>query len=58
MVASISALMQHDVFAVLERFEEDARAEFHGPGGLDEHVDVLGPREQQGVFGRRPAVRR
>ena len=33
---------QHDVLAVLERLEDDVRAELDRAGDVDEHVDLLG----------------
>ena len=42
---------QHDVLAVLESLEDDARPEFDRAGHVHQHVDLLGARQQEGVFG-------
>ena len=44
-------VQQNDVLAVLERFEGDARAKLDRAGDIDEHIDFLGTRQQEGVFG-------
>ena len=42
---------QHDVFAVLERLQHDARAELDRAGDVREHVDLLRARQEHCIVG-------
>ena len=42
---------QHHVLLVLERLEDDVRAELDRAGDVDDHVDLRGAAQQHWVFG-------
>lgn len=43
---------QDHVLSMFERFEHDMSAKFHRAGDIDEHVDIVRPREQHRIPGR------